>query len=172
MARLATREEASLAPDTLAALEPVRGADGAIPPVYRQYAASEPALRAYLGMEAALRAGSLAAREIEAVKLLVSERLRCTFCANVHAAKGRRAGLDRDAQRAIRAGEPLGEARLDALLGLVGTLLERPGPLGDEEIAAARDAGLDDANLVDLTLAVATIFFTNVTNHVNDTRHP
>ena len=60
MARLATRDEASLAPATLAALEPVRGADGALAPVHRRYAASEPALRAYLGMEAASRAGSLA----------------------------------------------------------------------------------------------------------------
>lgn len=169
VARLRTREESELAAETLAALAPVR-AEGAIPAVYREFAASEPALRAYLGMEAAVREGSLAPREIEAVKLLVSVRLGCAFCSTVHAAKGRRAGLDGDAQAAIRAGERLGEPRLDALLGLARTLLERPGPLSDDDIDAAREAGLDDANLVDLTLAMATIFFTNVTNHVNDTR--
>ena len=171
MARLRTRAESELEAATLEALAPVR-VDGRVPDVYLQFAASEPALRAYLGLEAAVRAGSLAPREVEAVKILVSARLGCDYCSAVHAAKGRRAGLDARAQEAIRAGQPVGEARLDALLDLAATLLARPGPLEDARLEAARAAGLDDANLVDLTLAVATILFTNVTNHVNDTRLP
>jgi len=172
VARLRTRDESELDEDTLAALAPVRASGAAIAPVYREYAASEPALRAYLGMEAAVREGSLATREVEAIKLLVSGRLACAFCSTVHAAKGRRAGLDDAALEAIVAGRPVGEPRLDAMLHLVTTLLARPGPLTDDEVTAARAAGLDDANLVDLTLAAATIFFTNITNHVNDTRLP
>lgn len=171
MARLRTREESELEKATLDALEPVR-TNGAVAPVYLEFAASEPALRAYLGMEAAVREGSLAAREVEAVKLLVSARLGCDFCSTVHAAKGRRAGLEPTSQAAIRAGEPLGEPRLDALLAIVGTLLARPGLLDETALAHARVVGLTDENLVDLTLAMATIFFTNVTNHINDTRLP
>jgi len=171
VARLRTRDESELGKATLAALEPLR-ANGALAPVYLESAASEPALRAYLGMEAAAREGSLAAREVEAAKPLVSARRGCDFCSSVHAARGRRAGLDAVAQAAIRAGEPLGEPRLDTLLDIVRTLLERPGPLDDATLERARAAGIDDGNLVDLTLVAATIFFTNVTNHVNDTRLP
>ena len=171
MARLRTREESELEAATLAALEPVR-ANGEVPALYRQFAASEPALRAYLGMEAAVREGSLAEREVEAVKLLVSVRLGCDFCTAVHTAKGRRAGLDARTQEAIRTRVAVGEPRLDALLDIVATLLAHPGPLDDERVRIARQAGVDDENLVDLTLLTATILFTNVTNHVNDTPPP
>jgi len=34
----------------------------------------------------------------------------------------------------------------------------------------ARGAGLNDETLVDLTMAISTIFFTNITNHINDSQ--
>lgn len=169
MTRLETRAETSLEPATLDALEPVR-TNGKLADVYLQYAASETALRAYLGMEAALQAGSLSNSEIEAIKILVSDCLGCDFCSTVHATKGRRAGLSGPVQDAIRAGKPTDDERLDAILNVVRTLLAEPGILSDELIAVAREASLTDENLMDLTLAAATIFFTNITNHVNDTR--
>lgn len=171
MPRIATRAESSLAASTLDALAEVRS-DGRLAEVYLQYAASERALRAYLGMEAALREGSLATREIEAVKIFVSDALGCEFCSTVHAAKGRRAGLAKPVQDAIRAGTPTGDQRLDAVLAIVRTLLAEPGTLPDELLADARSEGVTDENLLDLTLAMATIFFTNITNHINDTPLP
>jgi len=140
-----------------------------LPAVYLQYAASERALQTYLGMEAALREGSLAAREIEAVKILVSDALGCDFCSTVHAAKGRRAGLTSAVQDAIRGRNATGDRRLDALLAIVSALLRQPGTLPDELLADARGEGVSDQNLLDLTLAMATIFFTNITNHINET---
>jgi len=169
--RLATRSESSLSSSTLTLLEEVRS-EGVLPAVYLQYAASERALQTYLGMEAALREGSLSSREIEAIKILVSAALGCEFCSTVHAAKGRRAGLTTAVQDAIRAGNASDDQRLDALLAIVRELLRQPGILPDELLADARGEGVTDQNLLDLTLAMATIFFTNITNHVNDTRLP
>jgi len=115
VARLPTRAPDTLEPATRAALAPII-ARGPLADVWLQFANSEPALRAYLGMEAALEAGGLDAREIEAIKLRVSRINDCGFCLGVHAAKGRRAGLNRQTQAAIATGETTGEPRLDALL--------------------------------------------------------
>ena len=45
----------------------------------------------------------------------------------------------------------------------------QPGPLSDELLANARDNGLTDQELVETAMAVSTIFFTNITNHINNT---
>lgn len=167
MSRLSTPEEASLQPETLEALIPVR-LNGKLAEVYLQFANSEPALRAYLHMEQALKQGSLSTREIEAIKLCVSQQTGCEYCLSVHSFKARAAGLDADQQGSLRTGNEVGDARIDCLLKLARELMNVPGRLSDALLLEARDAGLSDENLVDLTVAMATIYFTNLTNHIND----
>ena len=142
--------------------------NGRLADVYLQFANSEPALRAYLHMELALKQGSLSTREIEAIKLWVSQQTGCEYCLSVHAFKGRAAGLDADLQQSLRKGHEVGETRIDCLLKLARTLMTVPGKLSDDLLVEARSVGLSDENLVDLTMAMATIYFTNLTNHIND----
>ncbi len=141
---------------------------GKLADVYLQFANSEPALRAYLHMEQALKQGSLATREIEAVKLWVSQQTGCEYCLSVHSFKAKAAGLDANLQLALRTGKNVGDARIDCLLKLAKALMNVPGKLPDALLAEAREAGLSDENLVDLSMAIATIYFTNLTNHIND----
>ena len=169
MSRLTTPSESELQAETLEALAAVRQ-QGRLAVIYLQFANSEAAVRVYLQMERALSEGSLLSREVEAIKLHVSQHTGCDYCLSVHTLKAGRSGLDAAQQQAVRAGLPLGEPRLDALLGLTGYLLRNPGRLPDELLAQARAAGLTDGNLVDLTLAMSTILFTNLTNHINDSR--
>jgi len=168
MARLKIRDEDSLSPETLEALEPVR-MNGKLSPVYLEYANSEPALQAYLRMEQALVQGQLDERTLEAIKLSVSERTGCDFCLSVHSFKGKKAGLSEDQQLAIRRGEPTGDEYLDVIGRLVRTFFTRRGALSDELLHEARAVGLTDASLLDVCMAVSTIVFTNISNHVNDT---
>lgn len=167
MSRLKTRHELDLQADTLAALAPVRVKDK-IADVYLQFANSEQALRAYLTMEVSIREGSLALREVEAIKLWMSQQMNCEYCLSVHSYKARQAGLETEEQLALRQGIPFGDARLECLLQLAEALLHRPGTLDDSLLAKAREHGFTDQNLVDLTMAMSTIFFTNITNHIND----
>jgi len=168
MARLTTVDESTLSAASLEALEPVR-MNGALAPVYLQYANSEPALQAYLRMEQALVQGRLDERTLEAIKLAVSERTGCDFCLAVHTFKGKKVGLDEATQIAIRRGEPTGDERLDAVISMVRAFFTRRGALSDEMMQRARAAGYDEASLLDICMAVATIVFTNISNHVNDT---
>jgi len=129
-----------------------------IAPIYLEFANSETALKAYLNMEASIRQGSLATREIEAIKLWV------------HSYKATQAGLDPEVQKVIRRSEVVGEERLDCIMNIARTLYTRAGKLPDELLSEARALGISDENLVDLTMVMSTIFFTNITNHINDSR--
>lgn len=169
MARLTTRDEASLSAETIKALEPVR-ANGKIAEVYLQYANSEPALQAYLQMEQALVRGSLDERTLEAIKLAVSQRTGCDFCLSVHSFKSKKAGLDANTQLAIRRGEATGDETLDVVLEMVQLFLTRRGSVPDELLKRASSVGLTQPNFLDICLAVSTIVFTNISNHVNDTQ--
>lgn len=139
-------------------------------PIYLQFANSEPALNAYLHMEASVRGGSLPLMEVEAIKLWMSQQTACDFCLSVHSFKAKQAGLDANTQLAIRRSEPTGVDRIDCLLELVAALFHKKGKIPDELLAKARSRGFTDENLVDVTMVMSTIFFTNITNHINDSQ--
>ena len=167
-ARLATRTEDELQAATLDALAPVR-MNGKLSDVYLQFANSEPAIQAYLAMEQSLKAGALNDVELECIKLLVSQQTQCDFCLAVHSMKAGLLGIEVARQLQIRRGEPTGDARLDAILTMVRGFFQKPGPVSEVQLQAVRDAGVTDQQMVDITMAVSTIFFTNITNHINDT---
>lgn len=168
MARLQTREEDTLKKETLDLLDPTR-MNGKIADVYLQFANSEHALQAYMGMEASLRKSPLSDIELEAIKLSVSEITQCEFCLATHTMKSRKAGLDKDQQLAVRSGAETGNARLDVIVKIARHFFTQKGPLDDTLIADARAQQLSDEALVDIAMTVSTIFFTNITNHINNT---
>ncbi len=166
MARLSTCKESALSAMTLEALEPTR-LNGKLADIYLQFANSEPALRSYLQMEVALREGSLSDYDLEAVKLLISELTQCRYCLSIHTMKARKAGIDPETQLQIRRGDDLADARLNALLRIARTLYSQPGELDQALLDDARQHGVTDEQLLDLTMAMSTIFFTNISNHIN-----
>lgn len=168
MARLTTRDESTLSTETLQLLDPTR-INGKLADVYLQFANSEPALAAYMNMEASLRASSLTEQELEAIKLAVSQHTQCDYCLSIHSMKARKAGLDKPTQLAIRSGKSTGLDRIDCLLAITRHFFHQHGPLPDKMITSARTNGFSDAELVDIAMAVSTIFFTNITNHINNT---
>ena len=169
MGRLTARSFETLAEETVAALAPI-SARGPLATVWLEFAASEAALRGYLAMEHALDTGTLDPRELEAIKLRVSTLNQCAFCVATHRAKARALGMSTELVAAAREGEITGDDRIDAMLAIVNALFSSPGTTPDALIDAAREAGVSDAALMDLAMAVSAIFFTNIANHINDTR--
>jgi len=169
VSRLTTRKEAELSAETLDALAPVR-MNNKLADVYLQFANSEPALRAYLHMEASIREGSLELREVEALKLWVSQQTGCDYCLSVHSFKAKQAGLDSEVQMAIRRDQGTGDERLDCLLKVALQLFRQPGTLPDSLLEESYAQGFSEENLLDLAMVMSTIFFTNISNHINDSR--
>jgi uncharacterized peroxidase-related enzyme len=148
----------------------IRKAIGNVPNTFAAIGAHGPdALKAMLQADSVLAAGSLSKRDQETIKLVVSGVTGCDYCEAAHSLLAKLAGLKPDEIKNIRAGKPSGDLKRDALVRFVRSLAKGSGTVSDADFTAIRAAGYTDAQLVDVSLAFATITFTNVFNRINDT---
>ena len=113
--------------------------------------------------------GSLSRREREIIKLVISAAGGCDYCVAAHSHLAGLAGVKPDVLKQVRDGAPTGDAKYDTLIDFVRKLAQSSGTVSDEDFAAIKAAGYSDAQLVEISLAFATIVFTNVFNRINDT---
>ncbi|HEY4297539.1 MAG TPA: carboxymuconolactone decarboxylase family protein [Paraburkholderia sp.] len=145
-------------------------AGGSVPNLFAALGHLAPAtLAAVLNAEGALASGSLSKQDLETIKLLVSEQTGCDYCVAAHVMLGKMTGLAPEALKQIRAAQPTGDARRDALVHFVLNLQSTRGTISDDEFAAIRAAGYTDTQLAEISLTVALTIFTNTFNRINDT---
>lgn len=163
MARIAalTLEQAPAASRT--ALEGVQKGLGFIPNAFKTLAHAPAALNGYLALAQALGKSSLSAAEREVVALATSEVNGCDYCTAAHTFFGAKAGLSEDAIRQARTGE------LSAIATLARQITESRGQLSDAQLAAAREAGVSDSQVVEVVAQVTLLTLTNYLNNVADT---
>ena len=143
---------------------------GSVPKTFVAIAAHGPAaLKSVLAADAVLAAGTLTKRDQEVIKLVVSGAVGCDYCEAAHNYLAGLAGVKPDALKRIREGQPTGDAKRDTLVRFVRKLAQSSGTVSDEDFSAIKAAGYSDAQLVEISLAFATIAFTNVFNRINDT---
>lgn len=148
----------------------IKSSVGMVPNAYAAIGNNSPlALEAALNLDAALRKASLSAKELEVIKLAVSEIGGCEYCLAAHTLFAGKLGLSREAIAQVRRNQPTGEARLDALAGFVHAVAGARGEVPADVVATVKAAGYGDAQIVDTLLAVAAITFTNLFNRVNAT---
>lgn len=141
---------------------------GKVPNLYRTLGHSPSVLGGLLQLGDNLDGGSLSAPVKEQIALRVAERNACDYCAAAHTALGKKAGLSEEQTLAARQGQAQ-DAKAQAILNLVDAILEREGFITDEQLAAARDAGLSDGEVFEVVGQVVKNFFTNFVNHIAQT---
>ena len=143
---------------------------GKVPNAYDTIGSNSPvALEALLNFDAKLADTSLSKKEIEVIKLAVSEVSGCDYCLAAHTLAGKAAGLSADAILAARKGTPAGDAKLDALGSFVRDVVGSRGTVAQAVVDAVKAAGYTDAQVVDTIFAITSITFTNLLNRINDT---
>ncbi|MFD6888179.1 GNAT family N-acetyltransferase [Streptomyces sp. NPDC059957] len=152
---IATGETAALFTATHRAL-------GVIPNLARVMANSPAVLKGYLGVVTLLSAeGTLPADVRESIALLVAQENGSDYCLSVHAFRGTMAaGLsaaDATSARRGKADAPWATAVLE----LAAATVRDRGTVADEQLAAARRAGLSDGQIVEVIAHVALNVFTN-----------
>ena len=148
----------------------IKKAIGNVPNTFAAIAAHGPeALKAMVAADAVLAASTLTKRDRETIKLVVSGVAGCDYCVAAHSLLGKLAGLKPEELENIRDGKPTGDAKRDTLIRFVRELAATSGTVSDVDFASIKAAGYSDAQLVDISLAFATITFTNVFNRINDT---
>lgn len=149
-------------------LETVKKKFGKAPNMMRVLANAPAALDGYLSLSGALGAGVLDAKVREQIALTVGEVNGCDYCLSAHTAIGSMVGLSTDAVQAARSARAADD-KTQAILTLARAIVVDRGHVSDADLAAARSAGLSDAEIVEVTANVALNILTNYVNHVADT---
>jgi uncharacterized peroxidase-related enzyme len=148
----------------------IKKAVGKVPNAYLTIGTHNPeALGALLSADEIVSRGTLSKQDHEAINLAVSEAVGCDYCVAAHTAIGKMVGLSEEATRQIRAGQATGNEKRDALVHFVRNLVLSHGTVSDSEFSAILDAGYTEAELIDISLAISAITFTNAINRINDT---
>jgi len=104
----------------------------------------------------------------EQIALAVAQSNGCSYCLSAHTAIGGLHGLTPDEMTAARDAEAT-DPKVRALLELAVAVNVARGHIDDAAIAIARDAGLTDAEIVEVVAHVALNVFTNYLNTVAQT---
>jgi len=107
-------------------------------------------LGALFQLQGALGKGALKPRERHLIDLHVSQLSGCGYCLSAHTAVAKMDGVE-DVE-ALRAGDVI-VPRERALVGLARRVVLNGGALAGAEVAAAREAGLTDQEIVEAVTA-------------------
>jgi len=153
---------------TAATLKAVEAKLGILPNLFTTLARAPAALNGYLQFSEALGQGRLTPRQREMIAIAVAQENACEYCLSAHTAIGQRAGLsDADIERARHGGAV--DARDDAITELALLIVQSRGDVSDSTLEAARQAGVDDALIIEVIAHVALNVLTNYVNRVAGT---
>lgn len=170
MTRLTSQPVANATGQAAELFATIKTAYGAVPNAFADIGTNSPgALAAALAVEGALAKSSLTAKEIEVVKLAISQETGCDYCLAAHTVIGRGAGMSKEQILAARHGHASGDPKLDALALFARTLYQTSGTVPADTVGAIKTAGYSDTQVVDIVLAISAGIFTNYFNRVNDT---
>lgn len=153
---------------TAKTLEAISMKFGVLPNMFTTFAHSSVALQGYVQLSECLAGGRLSAAQREQIALAVAQANACQYCLSAHAAIGRGAGLsESDIQQACdgRATHALDKAILAFALQVANSR----ATVSDQDLTAARQAGLDDGLIVEIIAHVTLNVLTNYLNKVAET---
>ncbi len=142
---------------------------GSVPNLFRVVSNSPAALEGYLGMSGALGKGRLPAQTRERIALAVAQINECGYCLSAHTYLGSNLAKLADAEiSANRAGGSL-DTKAEAAVRFAVKVVQQRGHVSDADVRAVRDAGYDDAQVVEIVQHVALNIWTNYLNLVANT---
>lgn len=168
MARITQISDASASPEATALFTAIKGKVGMVPNLYRVAANQPKVLAAMLGLNETLAGAGFDARTREAIALTVAGANACDYCASAHAAISSGLKVSPEAIEAHLTGRSE-DPRTAAILRLAAAVVAAKGMVADADLAAARNSGLTEADIVETVANVVANIFTNYLNHVADT---
>lgn len=105
--------------------------------------------------------------EQETVFLAISYENGCTYCLAAHSMLGEKMSqVPADSLEALREGRELPDPRLNALATFTRHLVRSGGRPGEAEVAAFREAGFEEVQILGIVLALAVKTVSNYSNHL------
>lgn len=141
---------------------------GFLPNMYANMANAPAVLSTYLHGYALFRGESgLKPAEQEVVFLAVSQVNGCKYCTAAHSMIAEKmSGVPVDVLRAIRAQQPIPDAKLAVLYATTTAMVQSHGQPGPETVKSFLDAGYKESDLLYIVLAIAVKTLSNFSNHL------
>lgn len=155
-------------PATQDILNSIRTKVGMLPNLHATLAHAPAALRGYLALGDMLAQGELSSAQREIVSIATAQANGCQYCLSAHTMLGKGAGLDHAAIHDARVGAA-GSSANHAIGQFVHRLVEARGNISDADLVSARNAGLNDRQILEIVANVAMNVLTNFTNNVCQT---
>lgn len=152
-----TKDDVSITNQTL--FDQLKKAVGFVPNIYSLMAYSETALDTYLKFENA--PNSFSKKEVELIKLAVSQENGCQYCLSAHTLFGKMNGFSEEQILEIRSGSASFSSKLHALVNITKEITAKKGDTTDEAVQNFFDAGYTRGALVELVQLVAVMVVTN-----------
>ena len=170
MSRIATPASIDASP---AASQPLLAAVkkqlGSVPNLFRVVSNSPEGLEGYLGLNGALAKGRLEPKTRERIALAIAEVNGCDYCLAAHSYLARNLVKLDDAEIANNRSGGSSEPKADAAVRFAVKVARLRGHVADADVAAVRDAGHDDAQILEIVLHVVLNTLTNYVNSVAGT---
>jgi uncharacterized peroxidase-related enzyme len=148
-----------------------QAAGGRIPNMYAYMANSPGLLDTYLdGYRRFREESGFTPAEQEVVFLTISRLNRCEYCVAAHSALASGPShVEPDVVEALRAGTPVPDDRLQALVEFVSVMFETRGRPDDADVERFLAAGFSERQMLEVVLALAVKTLSNYVNHLADT---
>ncbi len=144
-------------------LAQIQQAFGASPNMFKAVANSPVALQSMWSAFGALGKGTLGAKLGEQIAVAIANRNRCEYCLAAHTALGQKAGASSAEMSAAQVGQSR-DARTAAALAFAVKVVEQRAQITDSDVAALREAGFGDEQIVEIMAHIALNLFTNYIN--------
>jgi uncharacterized peroxidase-related enzyme len=147
----------------------IQGKLGMVPNMMRTMGNSAALLEGYLNFSGALAHGTLGAKTGELLALAVSETNACDYCLSAHSFIGEKlVHIDTNALNNARNANAA-DAKTDAALKFANILVNKKGLVNDEDVNAAKAAGLSEGEIGEIVGHVALNILTNYFNNTAKT---
>ncbi len=137
---------------------------GFVPNLYAYYAKNDTALGDYLALQN--RRSTLRAKEKEVINLVTSQVNGCRYCQSAHTAIAKNLKFTDEQILDVRSGVAPFDPKLDALARFTKTVVENRGQASDEAKEDFFNAGYDEANLIDVVIAIADKIISNYLHNI------
>jgi len=161
MSRITMVTDETATPEQKELFDAINGQLGMVPNFLKIFANSPAALKAFLGLYAIAGEGSLNSLTKERIALALAEQNACEYCVSAHTAMGRQAGLSSAEIEANRMGTSE-DANGAAAVKFAKSLAENSGEVTTSELLEVRDAGFNEAEIVEIITHVGMNILTNI----------
>lgn len=150
-------------------LEGAQKQNGFIPGLYGVLAESPNTLKAYTQLHAQFANSSFNAEELTVVWQTINVEHECHYCVPAHTAIAHSMKVDSALTEALRNGEAMPNAKLQALHDFTLSMVRNRGNASDEEMTAFFNAGYAQQQVLEIILGLSQKVISNYVNHVAKT---